>query len=389
MLGMFNLLDRPEDLLLLTAPADVRYCIVSLLRFLQASRPSYQEQSWATQAAVAAAAGQWVELRTRGVATGYIQAEESRGRYRPTPPENVARNEIRPIEMPDPPPTTLRQFLSSMIDRLVVQDPTGAREFLHYRDMLAGSEEEAGYLATRRLASALAGGAGLGVPEAAVAQELASTLLDQFDHFAIRGEVVGVLLMLCHVSRRADPQRALTIALRNTPKIPVHDLAGFGDFVLSGVNSQTRGAGWINEAAQELSETVEAKLDDATAATSIGSFYGAIYSSIPFAYGAKRGFGFLSRSATGDEAANYAVLANQCDERCAHGMAALKVDFGNSMDFRFILAHRRMIEKQRRLNGETYAEATVIELIDTSMTYPTFFCPFLLGRTNNLTMKVT
>jgi hypothetical protein len=56
-----------------------------------------------------------------------------------------------------------------------------------------------------------------------------------------------------------------------------------------------------------LRETVEVKLDDATAAKSIGSFYGAMYSSMPFAYGAKRDFGFLSRSTIGDEAANEVV----------------------------------------------------------------------------------
>jgi hypothetical protein len=48
-----------------------------------------------------------------------------------------------------------------------------------------------------------------------------------------------------------------------------------------------------------------------------------------------------------------------------------------------------MVDKQRHLKGETYAEATAIELIDTSMMYPAFFRPFLLGKTNNLTTTVT
>jgi hypothetical protein len=98
----FNLLEKPEDLLRLTVPADIRYCIISLLRFLQAARPSYQEQSWSTQAVMAAAPGQWFELRRAGIPTGYVQAEESRGRYTSTPPDKVAIKEIRPLEMPDP-----------------------------------------------------------------------------------------------------------------------------------------------------------------------------------------------------------------------------------------------------------------------------------------------
>ncbi len=382
----FNLLEHPEDLLRLTVPADIRYCIISLLRFLQAARPSYQEQSWATQAVMAAAPGQWFELRRGGIPTGYLQAEESRGRYTSTPPEKVSQNRIRPLDMPDPPPTVLRRFLSSMIDRFAAQDPVAARDFLPYRDLLLKSEEDAGYLATRELTGALATGAGLRVPEALVMAEYENTLLGQFNHLGVRGEIVGILLMLCHVARKADPQTALTLALQSTPKTPVCDLAGFGDFVLSGVMSQSGGASWIKEAAQELRDRDEAKLDEAMAAKSAGNFYGAIYSSIPFAYGAKRGFGFLSRSLTGDEAVNCQVLANQCDERFAYGMAALKVDFGNSMDWRFLLAHRRMVDKHRQLKGETYAEATAVELIDISMMYPALFRPFLLGKTNNLTM---
>ena len=384
----FNLLERPEDLLRLTIPADIRYCIIALLRYLQALRPSFQENSCAVQAEVAAAPGKWFELRRRGVPTGYMQAEESRGRYSSSPPENVAQEDIRVLEMPDPPPTTLRMFLSAMIERLAGQDET-ATEFLAYRNMLDESEDQAGYLETRRLTSALASGAELGVPEAAVMVELENTLLKLFDRFRLRGEVVGILLMLCCVSQQAAPEPALTRALWSTPKTPIHDIKGFGDFVLSGVLAQTGGANWIKQAAQDLSDRVETKLDQATTAKSVGSFYGAIYSSIPLAYGAKRGFGFLSRSTTVDEATGCKVLANQCEERYAHGMAALKVDFGNSMDLRYILSHRRMVERQRRLKGETAAEATAIELIDTSMSYPAFFRSFLLGKTDGLTMIAT
>jgi hypothetical protein len=384
----FNLLERPEDLLRLTIPADIRYCIVVLLRYLQALRPTFQEKNWAVQAEVAAAPGQWFELRTNGVPTGYMQVEESRGRYSSSPPQNVAKNAIRVLDMPDPPPTTLRMFLSAMIERLAGENHKAATEFLGYRDMLNLSESETGYLETRRLTSALASGAGLGLPEAAIMVELENTLLELFDQLRLRGEVVGILLMLCCVSRQAAPQPALTRALCSTPKTPVHDIAGFGDFVLSGVVAQPGGANWIKEAAQDLSDRVEAKLDEATIAKSVGQFYRAIYSSIPLAYGAKRGFGFLSRSMTADEAANCKVLANQSDERCAQGMAALKVDFGNSMDWRFILSHRRMVQRQRRLKGETAAEATAIELIDTSMSYPSFYRPFLLGKADNLTMII-
>src|ERR1700730_16606758 len=86
-----TLLERPEDLLRLTISADIRYCIIALLRYLQALRPSFQENSCAVQAEVAAAPGKWFELRRRGVPTGYMQAEESRGRYSSSPPESVAQ----------------------------------------------------------------------------------------------------------------------------------------------------------------------------------------------------------------------------------------------------------------------------------------------------------
>jgi hypothetical protein len=385
----FNLVESPEDLLRLTMPTDNRYCIVALLRYLQALRPSTRERFWTTQAKVAAAPGQWFELRRRGVPSGYMRVEERSGRYSSTPPQNVSRKDIRVLEMPDPPPTTLRMFLSAMIEHLAAQNHEAATEFLGFRGILDESENESGYLATRQLTSALAYGAGLGVAEAAVMVELENKLLRLFNDFRLRGEVVGILLMLCGVSRQSGPQPALTKALNNLPKTPIHNIAGFGDFVLSGVLAQTGGANWIKEAAQNLSNRVEAKLDEATAAKSIGKFYGAIYSSVPLAYGAKRGFGFLSRSTTADEATDYEVLANQCDERVAQGMAALNVDFGNSMDSRFVLGHRRVVERERRQKGEIAAEMTAIEFIDTLMLYPAFYRPFLLGKTRTLTLSVT
>ena len=385
----FNFLEQPDDLLLLTVPADIRYCIVSLLRFLQGVQPSHQEQGWATQATIAAAPGQWFEMRRGGLPIGYIQAEESRGRYTTAPPENVDRDKMIPLEMPDPPPTTLRDFLSTMLDRLTAQDPSSSIDFLPYRDAFLRPEGETGYLATREFVSALAAGAGLHVSEALVMEQYENALLKRFDRLLIRGEIVGIMLMLCGVSRKADPQPALTLALRNTPKAPVHDLRGFGNFVLSGVLSQLGGAGWIRAAAQELRERVEAKLDKAASAKSVGEFYGETHASIPFAYGAKRGFCFLADSLIGDEAAGCQVLANQCDERFASGMAALNVDFGNSMDWRFLLSHRRMVDRQRRLNGEAQADAVATELIDISMTYPAFFRSFLLGKTDTLITKMT
>lgn len=70
-------------------------------------------------------------------------------------------------------------------------------------------------------------------------------------------------------------------------------------------------------------------------------------------------------------------------------VTALECDFANSMDWRYVLAHRREIERERRQKGEFAAKRLADEYIGMSMLYPTFFRPFLLGQTATLTLRVT
>jgi hypothetical protein len=95
----------------------------------------------------------------------------------------------------------------------------------------------------------------------------------------------------------------------------------------------------------------------------------------------------LAGTASGDQSTEYQQLANVSDERFATAVAALNVDFGNAMDWRYILAHRRVIERERQ-KGEWAAERLVNEYINTAMLYPAYFRPFVLGQTETLRLTL-
>lgn len=377
----------PEDLIRLTVPKDLRYGIASLSRLLRATRPSYEEWSWAQQTVLAAAPDQWFEQRMGGQVTGYLKVGNSIGRYSHSRPEGVPDDQIRPLEATLPPPTTLRDFLALLGEKLAVEDPVEATYVLARAQALHEDENASAYAESRILIDALAASFAPYLSEAAVMAEYEKSLHERYFSFNIRGELVGFMYVLTHTARAADPQRAMSRALRESEPTNIHTIYEFVDFLLSAVTGFDGGKGWIERAAGELAGQTEAMLDRATKATSVGDFYGAIFEAVPLAYGSKRAYLFLASATSGNQSTEYQRLANVSDERFATAVAALKVDFANSMDWRYVLAHRREIERERRQKGDWAAERLADEYICLAMVYPTFFQPFLLGQTDTLTLS--
>lgn len=382
-----NLLTAPEDLSRLIIPNDLRYGIASLSRILRATRPSHEEWHWAQQTVLAVAPDQWFELRMGGQVTGYVKVRNSYGRYSHTRPEGVPDNQIRPLEATLPPPTTLRNFLSLLGEKLAVEEPIEAAYVLARAQALREDENATAYAESRILIDALAASFATQLTEAAVMVEYEKSLHKRYLSFDVRGDLVGFMYVLTRTARAAHPQRAISRALRESEPTNIHTINEFLDSLLSAVTRFDGGTGWIECAAGELAGETEATLDRASEAKSVGEFYGAIFEAVPLAYGSKRAYTFLANATSADQSAEYQRLANVSDERFATLVSALEIDFANAMDWRYVLSHRREIERERHRKGDWAAERLTDEYIDVGMVYPKLFRPFLLGQTETLTLS--
>jgi hypothetical protein len=384
---VYNLLARPEDLERLTVPKDIPYGIVSLLRLLCVTKPSFAELNWPRQATFASAPDQWFEMRRGGEVLGYLRAGETSGRSSDTRPDGVADDEMRSIETPLSPPTALRDFLELLGERLALTNPVKAENVRACARVLREDETHRAYAESRTLIDALAWSFAPQLSEAMVMAEYEKSLHQRYRSFKIEGYLIGFMYMLTHTARAADTKRALSQALRDSKPANVHGIYEFTDFLLSSVMRIDGGRGWILSAAEELSAKTEVMLDQAASAKSTGEFYGKMFTAAPLAYGAKRAYTFLASAVSGDQSTEYQRLANVSDERFATIGAALNMDFGNAMDYRYVLAHRRAIERERQKKGDWAAERLADEYINIAMVYPQFFRPFLLGQTQTLTLS--
>lgn len=318
-----------------------------------------------------------------------MQASRSHGRYSRTRPEKVTDDQLRLLEEPLPAPTTLRDFLALLGEKLAIEDPVEATYVLTRAHTLREDENATAYAESRILIDALAASFAPPLSEAAVMAEYEMSLRERYLSFNIRGDLVGFMYALTYTARAADPNRALSRALRESSPANVGNIYEFVDFILSIVTRLDDGSGWITRAAEVLAAETEAMLDRAAKARSTGEFYGTLFQIVPLAYGAKRAYTFLARAVSGDQATEYQRLANVSDEQFVSAHTALDCDFANSMDWRFVLAHRREIEWERRQKGEWAAKRLADEYVEMSMLYPAFFRPFLLGQTATLTLQLT
>ena len=386
-MATYNLLSKPEDLTRLTEPDDTLNCIASLSRLLCATRSSHEEWYWAVQATIAAAPDQWFELRLRGQVTGYMRAGKSNGLYSQRRPDNVPVDQVHVIELPVPPPTTLRDFLGRLGQKLVKVDPVNSANTIARATALRADEISSAYEETRNLIDAVEASFAPPLSERLVMEIYEKSLRERYLSFNLRGDIVGFMYVLTHTARAGDPLRVFSRVLREPPAADVNTIDAFVDLLLSAVMRFENGSEWVIRAAGELAQKTEDMLDRATGANSVGDFYGAIYEAVPLTYGAKRAYMFLVKATSGSQSTEFQRLANVSDERFASSVAALKVAFANSMDYRYVLAHRREIERERHLKGESAAKLLAKEYVDFSMLYPTFFRPFLLGQTDRLALS--
>ena len=128
---------------------------------------------------------------------------------------------------------------------------------------------------------------------------------------------------------------------------------------------------------QELGEKLQlAALD----ADSVGGFYGNIYQSMPWLWGAYLGFRYLSVAQKSREVPSHKIAANVCDERLANATPSLVTAFLDTLDGRALRSSRDLVSRKRRMEGKVAAEALADHFIEVMLEYPRYFKPILLGQ---------
>jgi hypothetical protein len=96
--------------------------------------------------------------------------------------------------------------------------------------------------------------------------------------------------------------------------------------------SQAPGEIWklIRSACAEMKSTGERFQETAVKSHSVGEFYGGLFVSAPWLFGALRGLKYLIASNVG--ARETEVATNVCDERSTIACTSMAIQFGNSID---------------------------------------------------------
>jgi hypothetical protein len=139
----------------------------------------------------------------------------------------------------------------------------------------------------------------------------------------------------------------------------------------------------IGKTAADLQSTGEEHLAAARRARNIGEYYGSLFMSIPWLLAATKGFNIVAEFFP-DQRQRATINKNFCDELATLAMAAMRVQFFDSLDRRDVLSCREHIRVTRGTKGKSEAEALADQYIETDLFYPDYFRPFLLGDTDAL-----
>jgi hypothetical protein len=115
-------------------------------------------------------------------------------------------------------------------------------------------------------------------------REFEQRLHDRYISLEVQGAFAGFMFALTRTARSADPNRAISRALRaGAPPRQVRNMEEFASFIFSVVLNFDGGRVWIESAAAQLRDDMETMLKRADAAGSFGEFYGSLFESIPLA----------------------------------------------------------------------------------------------------------
>jgi len=382
----------------LVEPTDLLGCIVALQRKLLVDTPKIAERKWwhGQQVAkemrharieVAIVKSDPIEIKVRhgnrsdvwfathelegGIV--YQQFGDNAGQTRWTRPEGLSDEYLIHIFEPKETNTTLRNFLVQLEGKLTDPSAIAAQKSRsHILDLLYGPKDNA--FSASLLMKALADG--LRTIKQSKCDDLIAGVEQGFINFRIDGRTASNSCLLLEIINQAHPEYRFVVEELILERLAIANAQRVGDF-LSAFAEDNRGVTWIKAAASVMQEKGAKLQQEALNAKSLGGFYGNLYKSCIWLWGAVNGHRFLAgrgRDPTGESK----VAANVCEEWLVVASTTMFKAFLDSMDGRHLIADRELIANQRKKGGIEAAEAFVHELIEIQMSYPRSFRANLL-----------
>lgn len=306
----------------------------------------------------------WTRVMSAGH-TGwiFIDRQAGTGKYRSSPPRGVDPKSVPTIEIP----TQYRVGLRTMADTLVAQvgGATAYPRLANLLDRLLAMGD--GRFETAEVARFLhfctnpqCFPAGL----ASYRSDLARGMCEG----RYPGYFVGLMLLLLKAISGVE---AIVLSGALMSRERTANLIGLLNFALGQIATND-GPERIDRAAQELRAEGKSHLAEARKATRDEVFYGHVFLSCPFFYGAKMAFEYLTAVSKEPEATTtYEKADYECEELLVYASSSILNHFVN-LKFGWPLwqEHNRRVSEIRKTKGAPAGERQVMEYLELAYFYP-------------------
>jgi hypothetical protein len=370
---------------------NLRHCLVALQRVLFSITPIAAESNWWLRGAFTAQhLGRWIEHRSPGFPPTYTFNDGVSGRHTLTLPAGVAADDVVVISEPSPLPTPLRDFFCQLVEQFSDEYPDDQpwketlRERVKRLDVMYGPDyEKASFLLELREIRPAKTTTNVAWPSNEVLDDMSARIVKGYANFQVTGILAGDLILVATVLRHAMSYRyTFHPGFSVGSLLTVMSLESF----LTGLIRSSSVPGEILKLIRNASESMQLKGDEtqesALTAQELGLFYGHIFASMSWFWGALRGFKFLTFVEPGVKSDSIAL--NVCDERIAIAEASLASHFADSLDRRDLLSRRDHIAQLRKESGDPAADQLADQYLEMEMLYPSYFKQFLLGQTDKI-----
>ena len=363
---------------------DIRNCVVALQKFLFCGSPTSAEEFWWRRGVDRGERGPWTEIRGQGVPSFYIFNDGVNGRSGWELPPDVRPEDVTVISLPSPAPKTLRNYYKLLVDQFDENDSWMKDLRVRIKRIeemeIPNYDQIVTYQSLNQIRSKLASEQ----INAEYLEEFISNVDKSYNNFRITGPIAADLAMIAKVLCLAIPYRFMFVpGFRMDSLIAENSLAS----CLSNLVNYSLVPGEMTKLIRQACDYMQSKgeelQDSALNAENSGEFYGRIYGSIFWFFGAQKGLNFLiaSNPSFPSEANDIRIALNYCEERGVVSMVSVQNQFADTLDYRELLGHVMEIEKERQLHGESAAEQLADQYIETEMLYPPYAKNCLLGHT--------
>lgn len=364
----------------MTEPISESYAVLvnALLRFLLCVSPWRAEEIYyASHAAPPLQPKGWTKVGAPGH-TGWIFLDQDAGtgRYRSTPPPGVDPTQISTIVIPPHSVFGLRDMAKQLVEQSGAARINPALDNLYSRLVSMGNgtfetAEMARFLDSCRLAAS---------NPATFKKALADyriELLQGMCNTRYPGYFVGLMALFLN-SIAGVEAIVLTGVQIERGRLP--HLMALLKFAFDSI-VQNDGPERLEHASADLRAEGKSHLEQADAASKDEVFYGHLFMSCPFFYGAKHGFEYLAaKSPAGSDARkSYENKDHECEELLVYSSSSLLNHFDNLHDgWAQFQKHCRRVSDLRKSKGDAAAESQVLEYLTLSHFYPSHYRDSLL-----------